>query len=180
MSKVVTKTGDKGYTSLYDGTRVPKDDYHLDLMGDVDELISYLGVFKSSWSDESKCIRFMDKILFCRDLENIQAFLFRFNEEIASEKFCITNFHIDKLDQIFEKYYNKIPPVTGFVYPDHELDIARCICRRVERKTYTYYQKSFPKNPEILKFINRLSDVLYVIARFLEKERKYINEGNFF
>lgn len=168
-NNIVTKTGDSGITSLYSGERISKSDEIFDIIGNIDELISLTGVYKNKTEDKQN--------IFV--LGKIQKYLFKLNTYIAStknkdDKKFIKN--LDFFDISCDNYYIQIKKLTGFVFPDHELDLCRCLCRKIERKLVGYQKKYKFKNfSYILKSINRLSDLYFFMARFSEDNRKYIN-----
>ena len=170
--KIYTKTGDKGQTSLYDGTRVDKDDIRVESYGTLDELNSYIGLCVLYAENEDKKI-----------LKDLQLKLFSVSGELATKKEntyknITTEDDIKNLENIIDSYIEKIDKVNAFIVPGSSLvsanlHIARTICRRAERKIYTL-SKIESVNPLIIKYINRLSDLLYAIARYNEKELNYV------
>ncbi|MGL5693925.1 MAG: cob(I)yrinic acid a,c-diamide adenosyltransferase [Peptostreptococcaceae bacterium] len=170
--KIYTKTGDKGQTSLYDGTRVDKDDIRVESYGDLDELSSYLGLCSLYSENEDKII-----------LKDIQMKLFSISGELATKKEntyknIVTENDINKLENIIDSYISKIDKIDAFIVPGSSvisahLHIARTICRRAERRIFTL-SKVDTINPLLLKYVNRLSDVIYAIARYNESELTYV------
>lgn len=170
--KIYTKTGDKGKTSLYDGSRVDKDDIRVESYGTLDELNSYIGLCTNYAKDEDKKI-----------LRNIQIKLFAVCAELATKeerkyKTPITDDDISHLEKIIDSYIEKIDKMDAFIVPgtsliSANLHIARTICRTAERRIITL-SKAEKINPLLLKYINRLSDVIYAIARYNESELVYI------
>ncbi|SCI13902.1 MULTISPECIES: cob(I)yrinic acid a,c-diamide adenosyltransferase [unclassified Romboutsia] len=170
--KIYTKTGDKGQTSLYDGTRVDKDDIRVESYGTLDELNSYIGLCTIHADKEDKKI-----------LRKIQLKLFSVSGELATKKEgnyknTVNEDDIKYLENIIDNYIDKIDKIDAFIVPGSSvlsanLHVARTICRRVERRILTL-SKVDSINPLLLKYINRLSDVLYAIARYNEKELIYV------
>ena len=170
--KIYTKTGDKGQTSLYDGTRVDKDNIRVESYGTLDELNSYIGLCTNYANDEDKKI-----------LRDIQIKLFSISAELATKeegkyKNKVSEDDIKNLEEIIDSYIKKIDKMDAFIVPgtsliSANLHIARTICRKSERRIWTL-SKVENVNPLLLKYINRLSDVLYAIARFNESELIYI------
>ncbi len=167
---IATKTGDKGKTSLLSGERVWKDDPRVEAYGAVDELNSFLGDAKHTIKNGP-----LKKII-----ENIQKDLFRICAELAdnSQKFnnVIGNSEIEILNELLEQYEKKIK-LTGFIIPGNspesaKLDLCRSVCRRAERKIITLNNISLISS-ELIKYINRLSDLLFILARSVE-DPKYI------
>lgn len=166
--KIYTKTGDKGQTSLYDGTRIDKDSIRVESYGTIDELNSYIGLCINYIKEEDK------KVLF-----NIQKKLFHIGAELATKdesKFTkiITEEDIKNLENIIDEYTNKTESVNAFIIPGTglaaaHLHIARTICRRAERRILTL-SKVEPVNPLLIKYVNRLSDTIYAIARYNEEK----------
>ena len=166
--KIYTKTGDKGQTSLYDGTRIGKDSIRVESYGTIDELNSYIGL----------CINYIKeediKVLF-----NIQKKLFHVGAELATtdeSKFTkiITEEDIKNLENIIDEYTNKTENVNAFIIPGTglaaaHLHIARTICKCAERRTLKL-SKVEPVNPLLIKYVNRLSDTIYAIARYNEEK----------
>jgi cob(I)alamin adenosyltransferase len=170
---IYTKTGDKGKTSLYDGTRIDKDSIRVESYGTVDELNCAIGVAKNFIEDK-------DTI---QVLEDIQSQLFDVGAELATvekTKYVkrITQEKIEALEKVIDQYMAKSKPVTSFIIPGTNkpsafLHLARTICRRAERRIITLSHHE-EVSPEVVKFVNRLSDVIYAIARCYEEEIKEI------
>ena len=170
--KIYTKTGDKGKTSLYDGSRVDKDDLRVESYGTLDELNSYIGLCTNYAKDEDKEI-----------LRNIQIKLFAVSAELATReegkyKTPITDDDVEYLEKIIDSYIEKIDKMDAFIVPgtsliSANLHIARTICRKAERRIISL-SKIENVNPALLKYINRLSDLIYAIARYNESELIYI------
>ena len=164
--KIYTKTGDKGQTSLYDGTRVDKDSIRVESYGTIDELNSYIGLCIHYINEDEK------KVLF-----NIQRDLFYIGSELATkntEKLnkVVTDNDIKNLENIIDKYMGEAKGIDSFIIPgtslaSAHLHIARTICRRAERIILSL-SKIEEVNPMLIKYINRLSDALYAIARYSE------------
>lgn len=164
--KIYTKTGDKGQTSLYDGTRIDKDSIRVESYGTIDELNSYIGLCMHYINEDEK------KVLF-----NIQRDLFYIGSELATkntEKLnkVVTDNDIKNLENIIDKYMGEAKGLDSFIIPgtslaSANLHIARTICRRAERIIISL-SKIEKVNPMLIKYINRLSDTLYAIARYSE------------
>ena len=165
--KIYTKTGDKGQTSLYDGTRVDKDSIRVESYGTIDELNSYIGLCMHYINEDEK------KVLF-----NIQRDLFYIGSELATKKNTeklnkvVTDNDIKNLENIIDKYMGEAKGIDSFIIPgtslaSAHLHIARTICRRAERIIISL-SKIEEVNPMLIKYINRLSDALYAIARYSE------------
>ncbi|TSA26768.1 MAG: cob(I)yrinic acid a,c-diamide adenosyltransferase [Ignavibacteriales bacterium] len=167
--KIYTKTGDKGKTSLFGGKRVWKDDLRIQSYGTVDELNSILGVAITEIKNkELKTI-----------LSSIQHELFNLGSDLASpeykdnKKFSIpriTESNTKRLEGLIDKVDNKLLPLKNFILPGGLkgaalLHYARTVCRRAEREVISL-SKVDMINSEIKIYLNRLSDLLFVLARF--------------
>lgn len=176
--KIYTKTGDKGTTALFGGTRVPKYNLRIESYGTVDELNSYIGLIRDQKIDE----------LTQKSLVKIQYDLFTLGAMLATppEKETLKNgkerLNIPKIDMESIEYLenemdtmnNFLPQMTHFVLPGgHQTvsfcHIARCVCRRAERLT-VHLDQNESINESILKYLNRLSDYLFVLARKLSSD----------
>lgn len=165
---IYTKTGDKGTTSLFDNKRVPKDHIRVESYGTIDELVSFLGLAKNFMED--------DEIYGL--IQEIQNKLFTVAANLATEdkdkiKFHIVEDDIKFLEDNIDKYMNKIGNPTGFIVPGSGiksgyLHVCRTICRRAERRIITLSTQA-DVDPMVIKYVNRLSDLLYAVARFLEE-----------
>jgi cob(I)alamin adenosyltransferase len=176
--KIYTKTGDTGTTGLVGGTRLPKHDLRIDCYGTVDELNSYLGLIRDQTiSDDSKTtlIKIQNQLfiigsLLATDPEKIKDESKRKRLGITllkSEAIVFLETEIDTMNSV-------LPPMTHFILPGgHQTvsfcHIARCICRRAERNISKLNTEQ-PIQPEILIYLNRLSDFIFVLARKLSKE----------
>jgi len=172
MSKIYTKTGDKGTTSLVGGTRLPKDHIKIEAYGSVDELNAWIGVLADAPENN-------ERNAF---LKEIQDRLFTIGAELASEP----EQNKKKLPELFESdivvlekemdFYNEaIPTLRAFVLPGgHPLvsfaHVARTVCRRSERQVISLSHNE-EVNPLIIKYLNRLSDYLFVLSRKITQEQ---------
>lgn len=169
-SKIYTKTGDKGTTSLIGGTKVPKSHLRIEAYGTVDELNSYIGLCRDLISDEiSRNI-----------LQEIQDRLFTIGSSLACDPVKEPKMRIPDLKEadiaLLEKEMDRmneaIPPMKNFVLPGghatvSHLHIARCVCRRAERCAVRLEVESLETESLILKYLNRLSDYLFVLSRYI-------------
>ncbi len=174
--KIYTKTGDKGQTSLFDDTRVDKDSIRVESYGTIDELNSSIGFARSLVKDEE-----IRGILF-----DIQRSLFDVAGELATTKGedfpeKIEEQDIKKLEKIIDHYLEKMTKEekSMFIVPGSNresaaLHMARTICRRGERRMLTL-GKEAKVRLELIRYVNRLSDVLYSLARFLETQLDYVD-----
>ena len=176
--KIYTKTGDKGTTALFGGTRVPKHDLRIESYGTVDELNSYIGLIRDQNID-SKTIESLLKIQ--NELFTLGAMLATPPEKeiLKSGKQRlnipkITASNIEYLEKEMDTMNLVLPEMTNFILPGGNqtvsfCHIARCVCRRAERLA-TALNENEAINPDILTYLNRLSDYLFVLARKLTKD----------
>jgi len=166
--KIYTKKGDNGTTQLIGGTRVPKNHIRIDAYGSVDELNSYIGLLKDEIGDTS----------LLTFLKNIQDRLFTAGSALACEPAHssmilpdIMEADIELLENAIDNMNEKLPLLRNFIIPGGNkaasiAHIARCICRRAERSVVTLNQHE-AVDPLIIIFLNRLSDYLFVLSRYL-------------
>lgn len=166
--KIYTKTGDKGQTSLIGGTRVPKDHIRIEAYGTVDELNSWMGVIRDSVEDMNTK----------RLLIEIQDKLFTIGSHLASDPEkskmklpAITDDHVAVLEKEMDAIDAVVPPMKNFVLPGGHLSVsychvARCVCRRAERCVISL-AASAPVEEVIIRYLNRLSDYLFMLSRKL-------------
>ena len=167
--KIYTKTGDKGTTSLIGGTKVPKSHLRIEAYGTVDELNSYIGLCRDLLTDENS-----RKIL-----QETQDRLFTIGSSLACDPIKEPKMRIPDLEEKdvvlleneIDKMNETIPAMKSFILPGghpvlSHLHIARCVCRRAERCCVRLELESLEVEPLILKYINRLSDYLFVLSRF--------------
>ena len=170
--KIYTKTGDKGYTSLIGGTRVPKHHLRIESYGTVDELNSYIGLIRD------QDITAHDKEL----LKQIQDRLFTIGSSLAADpeksKMIIPDLHmadVELLEQEMDAMNEQLPELRHFILPGGSntisfCHIARCICRRAERLTVNLAQES-TVDEKVNIYLNRLSDYLFTLGRKVANER---------
>lgn len=171
--KIYTKTGDKGETSLLGGTRVPKYHLRIEAYGTVDELNSNIGLIRDqNIKEEDK------KVLL-----EIQTLLFVVGSHLAKDpektKVKIPEINetdVERLENLIDEMNTHLPDLKFFILPGGHptasyCHIARCICRRAERITIHLAESSLVE-PIIIKYLNRLSDFLFVLSR------KFINDLN--
>ncbi len=176
--KIYTKTGDKGTTALFGGTRVPKHHIRIDSYGTVDELNSYIGLLRDQKTGEETkeiLINIQDRLftigsILATDPE--KATLKNGKERLTIPK--ISDSDIEDLERSIDKMNEELPEMTHFVLPGgHQsvsfCHIARCVCRRAERLSTALYDIQ-PFDDKVLIYLNRLSDYLFVLARKLSKE----------
>ena len=165
--KIYTRTGDSGDTGLFDGTRVPKSDPRVAAYGDVDELNAWLGLARSEAADAQ----------FSGMLEAIQRDLFALGARLADPakkiaqrvtKAAVASEDISRLEAWIDLLESELPPLRRFILAGGSrrgaaLHVARTICRRAERAMVSLGPEAF--EPELLIYVNRLSDLLFVMAR---------------
>ncbi len=170
ISKVVTKTGDKGKTGLIGGERVSKSDARVCAYGDVDELNSCLGLAAAHLED-TECLGF---------LEEIQHQLFTLGADLASPEGVevprVTNQQVERLEAIMEGLMDELPPLEEFILPGGgpagaTLHVARTIARRCERSVVALAAE-VPLNQVCVIYLNRLSDLLFVMARVVNRRQE--------
>jgi ATP:cob(I)alamin adenosyltransferase len=175
---VYTRGGDTGQTSLLGGVRVPKDELRVDVYGTLDEATSVMGMARASTKHDD----------ICRDIIELQGELITLMAELATmpgagEALSKKNINvpkvqatqIERLEQKIDAYEEERLPTRHFVRPggsfaSASLDMARAVVRRAERRLITLDRQE-PVNPNILKYLNRLSDLLYIMAR-LDEQRE--------
>lgn len=167
--KIYTKTGDKGTTSLIGGTKVPKSHLRIEAYGTVDELNSYIGLCKDLITDENGR----------QVLQEVQDRLFTIGSSLACDPVKepkmqmpdLKEEDVNLLEKEIDKMNDVLPPMKNFILPGghptvSHIHIARCVCRRAERCCVRLELESTEVEPVIIKYINRLSDYLFVLARY--------------
>ena len=172
--KIYTKTGDNGQTGLYDGTRIDKDNIRVESYGTIDELSSSLG-FARNFIEDTEIVTILFKLQ--RDLFDVAGELATLNKDKLPK--IMDEDNVQYLENIIDYYIEKVPKVDKFIIPGSNkpsaaLHVSRTICRRAERRLLTLSRHE-KINPILVKYINRLSDCIYALARFLETELIYIN-----
>jgi len=177
--KIYTKTGDDGTTGLVGGTRVKKFDIRIEAYGTIDELNASIGVLRSHnlSTDVTKL------------LVQIQNKLFNIGSSLASDEkgeaitsnLNITKENVKVLELAIDKFEMNLPELAHFILPGGHITVAQChvartICRRAERRIVEFSEQNIVQ-PELIKYINRLSDLLFVLARKLAFE-KNVEEEN--
>lgn len=165
--KIYTRTGDTGGTALFDGTRVPKSDRRVAAYGDVDELHAWLGLVNASLPDTD----LKDKLLHIqRDLFALGARLADPSHRIAGRvtKAAISAADVARLESWIDGLDEELAPLRRFILaggtsPGAALHVARTVCRRAERAMVELGEDAF--EGELLQYINRLSDLLFTMAR---------------
>ena len=165
LSKIYTRTGDNGTTGLGDGSRVAKDSLRVDAMGDVDELNSVVGLMLTEGVPD----------ILVDLLTQVQHDLFNLGGEICIPDYVILQqANIDNLEEAIDTLNDELTPLKEFILPGGTkaaafCHLARTVCRRAERKLITLARDE--KVTAIsLKYLNRLSDLLFVLCRIINKE----------
>ncbi len=178
ITKVYTKFGDGGKTYLADGSVVSKTHPLVSSYGEVDELNSFIGLLRA---ELSKDLRELDEIL-----KDIQNDLFKVGADLATpipSKYPIKRVSegdVKKIEELIDKYNAELKPLEEFVLPSGckesaLLHICRTVCRRAERVVVSAMEKGFKINPNVQIYLNRLSDLFFVLARWCNV-KKGINE----
>jgi cob(I)alamin adenosyltransferase len=168
LSRIYTRSGDQGDTGLGDGARVPKDHPRVAAYGEVDELNAVLGLLLSHHPDvaEAELLRSIQNDLFDvgADLCVPQA-----ADEAAGARLRVRPEQATRLEQVIDRLNESLRPLTSFLLPGGApaaawCHLARTVCRRAERDVVTL-ARTEPINPAALVYLNRLSDLLFVLAR---------------
>jgi cob(I)alamin adenosyltransferase len=170
--KIYTKTGDKGTTSLIGGTKVSKSHIRIESYGTVDELNSWIGVVSDHTADEQTK----------KTLKEIQDRLFTIGSSLACDpekepRLKIPDLHdtdIVFLENEIDRMNETLEPMRAFILPggSHSVSfahVARCVCRRAERLCVAMMDENMEVEALVLQYLNRLSDYLFMLARYLGK-----------
>jgi cob(I)alamin adenosyltransferase len=164
LSKIATRTGDKGTTGLGDGSRTDKDSLRIQAIGDVDELNSQLGLLLCEGLDAT----------LREALLSIQHDLFDLGGELCIPGYAlVSEAQVARLDDLLEKYNAGLPPLKDFILPGGNrpaalAHVCRTVCRRAERSIVSL-GKSETVNEAVRQYVNRLSDLLFVLSRVLNR-----------
>lgn len=169
LTKIYTRTGDDGTTGLIGGGRISKGSLKVAAYGEIDELNAYIGVCQAFLMEENET-----KV--CEALTIIQNELFDIGAELAAPpntsqdtNYAVTQSHVKRLEQWIDGFNSSLPTLSSFVLPggsksNAHLHVARTVCRRAER-TITLLQEQEPVSADLFQYINRLSDLLFVLSR---------------
>ncbi len=165
LSKIYTRTGDDGTTGLGDGSRTPKDSARVEAYGTVDEANSTIGLVLAEdvIGDDIRAV-----------LTDVQHDLFELGGELCIPgHVAITTSYIDRLERELDKLNAELPPLKDFILPGGgraaaTCHLARTVVRRAERRVQTLAHASSVR-PEVLRYLNRLSDLLFVVARTVSR-----------
>lgn len=174
--RIYTRSGDKGTTSLVYGRRIPKDDLRVEAYGTCDEANSMIGLALSFLDD----VEWAGKEVFLNKMYRIQTILFHVGAEISTPTdrevaWKLKQEHIDELEAQIDEWNKELPELTQFILPSgHQsssaLHLARTVVRRAERATVSI-QDEIPDSLATA-YLNRLSDFLFVAARYVNNELK--------
>lgn len=178
MSKIYTKTGDKGTTSLFDGTRVSKDDIRVDTYGTVDELNSQIGVVVAHLLETPYAVLLKDELVGIQDdLFTIGALLADPQRKIDETFSLHLKERVSHFEVLIDQLTAEMPELSNFILPGGGragafLQMTRTIARRAERRVISLFKKDAPRD-EIVMYFNRLSDLLFTMSRYINfKEGK--------
>ncbi|XP_061529302.1 corrinoid adenosyltransferase [Phycodurus eques] len=172
VPKIYTKTGDKGFSSTFTGERRPKEDHIFEALGNTDELSSAIGLAREFCIEKGHT--------FTHQLDKIQCVLQDVGSNIATPQSSARESHITRtkftgtpisdLEGWIDAFTEELPPLTNFILPSGgkssaALHIARTVCRRAERSVAPIV-RSGEANPDVARFLNRLSDYLFTVARY--------------
>ena len=168
LTKIYTRTGDKGMTSLVGGVRIKKSDIRLEAYGTIDELCSHIGLLVAHLNEDDDDRQFLIRI---------QSNLFIVGSHLATDQSktplypsaILPEGETEQLEQRVDEILALLPEPQGFILPGGTVDAAQChvcrtVCRRAERRIDALAELA-TVGPEIVKFVNRLSDYLFVLAK---------------
>jgi cob(I)alamin adenosyltransferase len=179
INRVYTRTGDKGETALVGGKRVPKDSLRIEAYGTIDELNSIVGiarVFNEENLEAGEAHRFLDEVL-CK----LQDELFDLGSELATPPeffqegmYRVGEDEIVRLEKLIDKCQEGLEPLNSFILPGGGrigayLHQCRTVCRRAEREILRLSREE-EVNPNAIKYVNRLSDLFFVLSRWIAKQ----------
>lgn len=172
--RIYTRAGDKGKTSLIYGKRVPKNDVRVEAYGTCDEVNSMIGLALSYLNKEE----FTDKKSFFERMHRVQTILFHVGAELATPtnkevKWKLKQDHITELEEQIDKWDEHLDTLSNFILPSGHpassaLHTARTIARRAERTAIGIGEDAV--NPLVISYLNRLSDLLFVAARYVNNK----------
>lgn len=173
--RIYTRSGDKGTTGLISGRRVPKYDIRVEAYGTCDEANSAIGLALShlkgvDWDGKDELIHFMHRV---------QGILFHVGAELATPKdrevaWKLKKSHVEELEAKIDQWDAELPTLTNFILPSGHtaaatFHLARTVVRRAERKAVEADEVVGDVNPLVISYLNRLSDLLFVVARYVNK-----------
>lgn len=167
INRVYTRRGDEGATSLVGGQRVPKDDLRIEAYGTVDELNSFIGLARHTCAQHPELASLGEILLRVQhELFNAGSILATLSEDVHPKQPRVTAVEAEQLEREIDAMNEELLPLRSFVLPgatriDAELHVCRTICRRAERLCV-----SLGADKEVLRYLNRLSDALFVWGRW--------------
>lgn len=171
--KIYTKKGDQGNTNLFDGSLVPKSEPRVGAYGDVDELNAVIGAARAFIEDKEINTVLLD---IQKDLFAVGAQLAdpQYDETKRKEKTKITPARVEEFEKLIDRFEEHLPPLKGFILPAGSpggalLHVARTVARRAERNVVQLSQ-TVPVRPILIIYMNRLSDLLFVLARAVNQK----------
>jgi cob(I)alamin adenosyltransferase len=179
LSRIYTKTGDLGDTGLGDGSRVPKDHPRVTAYGSVDELNSVLGILHTKFPPDTGANDFNVEV--AELIRTIQNDLFDVGADLCvpinaqtSQALRVSTEQAVRLEQAIDRHNERLQPLNSFVLPGGTAaaawcHLARTVCRRAERDVVTL-ARSEKINPQVIIYLNRLSDLLFVLARACNRD----------
>lgn len=165
LSKIYTRTGDDGTTGLGDGSRIDKDHIRMEAIGTVDEVNSHVGVLRAELAEDDPCQPLLSRI---------QHDLFDLGGELAVPGYTmITQQRVSELEEALDDLNGNLPPLKNFILPGGskaaaQCHLARVVCRRAERCLVSL-SRDEQINTSARQYLNRLSDLLFVMARSLAR-----------
>jgi cob(I)alamin adenosyltransferase len=174
MANIYTRTGDTGETALFGGGRVGKDDLRIQVIGTVDELNAALGVVRAEIARSGTAPAEFDPLL-----AQLQHQLFDVGAELAAPRpkqpggFMVSDSHVKAMEVAIDRCDAQLEPLRAFILPGGvpaaaQLHVARGVCRRAERRLVELNNRE-PVRGELLRYLNRLSDLLFVLARAVNR-----------
>lgn len=166
LTKIYTRRGDEGYTSLGDRT-ISKDELLVEAIGTIDELNANIGLLLT-------CTKQQTEMTNC--LTRTQHRLFDIGAELHQPThILIKDEHVSELESQLDQWNNNLPPLKEFILPGGNqgaatCHVARTVCRRAERSLVRLHRQVPLNNPTVIRYVNRLSDLLFVAARVLARE----------
>ncbi len=173
LTRLYTRSGDEGETSLGGGQRVPKDGLRVTAYGTVDELNACLGAAAAAGLS-ARALEIVQRLQ--NDLFNLGADLsYEESDKAAVALPQVEARHIERLEQLIDELNAEVGPLQNFILPGGApgaalLHVARTVCRRAERAVVTLARQE-PVGPRVVQYLNRLSDLLFVLARYENKQR---------
>ncbi len=174
MAKIYTRTGDTGETALFGGGPIRKDEVRIEAIGSVDELNAALGVVRMELARSGTAPADLDTLL-----AQMQHRLFDLGAELATPNptghgtKLVSDAHVSALEAAIDRFDAQLEPLREFILPGGvpaaaQLHMARCVCRRAERRVVELMSRE-PVRGELLRYLNRLSDLLFVLARAVNR-----------